>query len=339
MESPFQLHLVQPGRKGILKLIESFVVMLLRSLTIALFCLPILLFSQPLNGLIARYSFNGGNVIDDIGSNNAITNGASPGTDRTGQLNSALFFDGTQSVNIGPTPSFEFGLNDFSYSLWFRCDSVQLGMLVVKTNPSTGFACFIGDSMNLTGAPGSFLNILNLENSTHRGIGIPITMGEWHHLVVVHEYAQSDRFYVDNTLIFTDFNAYDGITGLSTAGMDFRIGAHSLGNFYVYKGWIDDLHVYNRILDGNEVAVLYNLELSLNLTSNPFQTMRLFPNPVKNEINVIGLSKETPYALVSQEGRIIQTGTVSDGLPIPIEHLPNGHYFLKLENQYIALVK
>jgi len=171
MESPFQLHLVQPGRKGILNLIESSVVMLLRSLTIALFCLPILLFSQPLNGLIARYSFNGGNVIDDIGSNNSITNGASPGTDRTGQLNSALFFDGTQSVNIGSTPSFEFGLNDFSYSLWFRCDSVQLGMLMAKIIPSSGFACFIGDSMNLTGAPGSPTRTAGEYKTPDRGRG------------------------------------------------------------------------------------------------------------------------------------------------------------------------
>jgi hypothetical protein len=293
---------------------------------------------QPLNGLIARYSCNGGNVIDEVGSNDALTNGAFPAIDRFGNLHSALYFDGTNAVNIGSSNTFEFGLNNFSYSLWFRCDSIQLGMLLAKIAPSAGFVCFIGDSMNLMGAPGSFLNILNLENSTHRGVGIPITMGEWHHLVVVHEYNQANTIYVDNVPVYIDNTPYDGVTGMNS-GVSLRFGSHSLGNVYLYTGWMDDIHFYDRTLDATEINALYSVQLPLAITQNEGLSLIPFPNPVVEMLYINGLSEEATYTISSQEGKLIQQGTAKNYMPIDLTMLSPGVYFLSVKNQIFSFIK
>lgn len=58
----------------------------------------------------------------------------------------------------------------------------------------------------------------------------------------------------------------------------------------------------------------------------------VFPNPAQDWFRVAGLTKERPFELRDIQGRVVQTGTLSNSSEVDISQLPHGLYFLFLQD-------
>ena len=68
--------------------------------------------------------------------------------------------------------------------------------------------------------------------------------------------------------------------------------------------------------------------------------IKVFPNPSNESISVnMPISNDVDYEIVSPEGKIIKSGTLSNTLPsIDISNLSNDIYFLKINNEVLKFV-
>lgn len=103
-----------------------------------------MIFSQvpsyvPTNGLVGYWPLNG-NANDESGNgNNGIVNGASLTTDRFGNNDSAYNFDGINDyIQINNIVG-NFGLSDFTISIWYNTQNLNSSHLINKRfNESCG---------------------------------------------------------------------------------------------------------------------------------------------------------------------------------------------------------
>ena len=68
--------------------------------------------------------------------------------------------------------------------------------------------------------------------------------------------------------------------------------------------------------------------------------IKVFPNPSNESISVnMPISDDVDYQIVSLEGKIIKSGTLSNTLPsVDISSLSNDIYFLKINNEVLKFV-
>jgi len=75
-----------------------------------------------------------------------------------------------------------------------------------------------------------------------------------------------------------------------------------------------------------------------SLKENEFYSVSVYPNPIENQINIIGLKKEVDYQLTNAFGKKIQSGKVLN--QINFEGIESGIYFLNLmDNQHSHVLK
>lgn len=204
------------------------------------------------NGLIAHFPFNG-NAQDQSGnSNHGTVYGASLVSDRKGHVNKAYSFNGINSyIEIPNSP----GLNltgDISISAWINCtDLSQSQRIFDKTTVSNSDAFmldihpanqlrFIVANPPAGANPPQSNAVLNQNNT-------------WYHVVAAYD-GSKVSFFVNGAKI-NDFP----ITGTSTINNNpIRIGANSNLNGTWFNGKIDDIRLYNRAINADEVLLLYN---------------------------------------------------------------------------------
>jgi hypothetical protein len=101
--------------------------------------------------------------------------------------------------------------------------------------------------------PGSYLGVSSTTT--------PIVANEWHHIVVIFNVTNpgtgSGNFvlYVNGTATPLDSDTFSDWFGEGSPPL--MIGADRNGNF---KGQIDDVRIYNRVLSASEVTQLYRSE-------------------------------------------------------------------------------
>lgn len=206
------------------------------------------------NGLVAYYGFNG-NANDMVGGNNGSVYNAFLTTDRFGNANSAYSFNGSSSyIDLGNSPSFNFGSNNFTLSCWVNVNpSDNYGYIISKyknpdplsygigTTGSSVYAFFSGDT-----AGNSINGTQSLKDSN------------WHFLSVTFTRGDAIRAYIDGTLNQTA--SISSAVGYQTNSQSLLFGKLSdgsgLGPQY-YNGLLDEVSIYNRALSASEVSQLY----------------------------------------------------------------------------------
>ncbi len=228
------------------------------------------------NGLVACYPFST-NANDMSGNNNDGTvNGATLTADRFGKANSAYNFDGNSYISIAPD---QFKNTNYSYSLW-----VNLDALPVETDNNSFFS---------VGGPGADQNLSVLYkyfsetntgfNSGGYNVGNPVVSnnltgslpntGRWYHLVSTRD-NNTVKLYVDGVLIANNSgnsstNGTDAAySNPAYAVIGSRVGQN--GYFQFTKGSIDDVHIYNRVINADEVKALFdgNTPQAITISSN-----------------------------------------------------------------------
>ncbi|MGD0037265.1 MAG: LamG domain-containing protein [Bacteroidota bacterium] len=221
--------------------------------------------SIPTSGLVAYYPFNG-NANDGSGNgHNGTVYGASLSTDRFGQSNRSMYFDGaTNYIDIGA-----FGpINDETVSLWFK--------KAIATNyPSSGEKDLIGtqNSCNITYKVGFhqdqkdkiLFSVADSGCTPYNRYKMPYTNSpiadtNWHHLVLMRSVSVAMLIYVDNQLSATSL--WGGSSNPNAAvitGSNTFIGqGGSVNPNSHFSGKIDDIRIYNRFLTTIEIQALFH---------------------------------------------------------------------------------
>jgi hypothetical protein len=225
----------------------------------------------PTNGLVAWYPFNG-NANDSSGNgNNGTVNGATLSTDRFGQPNHCYSFDGNSNyIGVRDTQSLNFGTNDFSISLWAQTSVSQAGCYFIAKYPvQDGPGYGIGTTANNDPYAFMFDDLgLSMDRDTYSG-GRPINDGLWHNYTVVWDRKGFLTIYVDSVAT-TQRDMSDASAGSVSNDGILTIGGRE--NSQLFSGELDDIRIYNRVLDTAEIGSLYHeggwtLPLPVELTS------------------------------------------------------------------------
>jgi len=267
------------------------------------------LFGQLDNNLVLHVPIDN-NTMDIKGAKNISNSGATLSLDRFGRSNNALFFDGNNDALTGDISGLE--LDTFSYSIWVKFeDYPTTGNLVFLMNVGgstkdaglnlannyAGYTGFSGFSYAVNGTSYNYTT------------GTLPSKGAWHHLVVSRA-SDKIQLYLDGTLAGT--SAAVGLADYSGSNLSFSVGAR-VGTSNFFKGFVDDIRIYNRPVTAQEVTELFTIANGVSeLSSFPFS---IYPNPSAGTFT-IALDNETDLEAISvydMTGKLVTTEIKIEG--------------------------
>lgn len=208
------------------------------------------------SGLISYWKADG-NANDTVGSNHGtLVNG----TYAAGKVGQAFYLDGINDyVVINDSPSLSLN-NSFTLSAWAYLESVSRGSIFSKFDAVAGtrsYHLIIGQA----GAPNTEPEfIVSPDGGIHTQYRLKsatnFPTGGWHHVVATHNSSHM-KIYVDGTLdvskTIVSGEVYDSTDPL------FIGNARQGGlDYFLFDGAIDDVAIWNRVLDDTEILDLYN---------------------------------------------------------------------------------
>jgi hypothetical protein len=265
----------------------------------------------PTNGLVAYYPFSGNANDVSVNANNGTNNGATPTSDRFGNVSSAYSFNGTTNRIVLPLQ--QNNITAYSMSAWFktssggpilsgRGSSNQVGITLHIHAFGTGGSLNTGKARYI--ADGTLIALGKMTNGTYLD-------NQWHHFVGVYNGTSGAitgsqfSLYIDNILVAQSNETIGSTTAPINNGTNLLIGAHQIWNPGGYfTGVLDDVGIWNRALTPNEISNLYNANQCFNnITvtetliinvgqlsySNPItyaNNITIAPNPASTEINI-----------------------------------------------------
>ncbi|MDH5610089.1 MAG: PKD domain-containing protein, partial [Cyclobacteriaceae bacterium] len=207
--------------------------------------------SMPTEGIAAYYPFNG-NANDESGNgHHGTTSGAILSTtDRFDQPNSAYEFDGIDDF-INTSTTFDFP--NRTLSLWINTYDITGSGSTAKVAITQD-----DDALNNGILRVDFQNnqmTLWAGGIAGKYVTTSITPNTWTHLVLIREGATT-KYYVDNVLEYSSVS--DGNGSTLNPVPDFIIGSGRMTQDQFFNGKIDDIRVFNRALNEQEIHALYS---------------------------------------------------------------------------------
>lgn len=208
------------------------------------------------NDILFYIPFSEG-VVQDL-KGNAVNAPADLGftEDRDGNPNCAVVFNGTQSIQIPGNAGNAITQGEaYSISLWFKMQNTNgsdLENLFTRGNETgQGFSLSVHD-LNTPVFVAGPQNIW--DDDWNQDANLPVDTQNWHHVVVTVDEDNNLKLYRDGELR----NSVDASgANIGNAALDYFIGNN-------FKGLMDDLRVYKRVLSAEEVNVLFDLDGDCN---------------------------------------------------------------------------
>ena len=258
------------------------------------------------NCLVTCMPLNG-NALDLSGFNhNGSVNGAVATSDRNGNPNGAMHFNGTSDyIAINNFDSIVTG-QEFAISCWAQADEETSNSLFMLSPDST--------QDRLVGAVeynGKIYFDYGNINTNGRSVVSSAFDSRWNHYIFTISKANNyKRIYKNDTLLINDSL---GTSQLSTKGKTLLIGAGTdadNGNIR-FHGSISNFEIYNCSLDSSEAAVLYRSSgcqnvLGIAAIDEPSVAISVFPNPttgsftLQSNAQITGKLKLNLYNLFGQ---------------------------------------
>lgn len=289
------------------------------------------------NGLVAYYPFNG-DVKDYSGNGNdgAIIGTPSLAADRWGNPNKCYNFNGNGDyIRVEHDSTIE-PKAAVTVSAWVNADDFSSWLMVVcKRNrhnsvPGNSYILYAAGS---AGQNQSWTFGVGSASTETFAVSTPVAQTQqWIHLVGSYDKNLSDsniKIYVDGSLLKTEKASYD--IGYSDSAL--RIGMAIPGNSLQYfKGKIDEVRIYNRALNSQEVTALYNnTHTSVGSVSN--YSVKVFPNPATDRLFVDGdITEETTLYITDLLGKQVLAETINANQQVNVSSLTTGVYLVKMVN-------
>jgi hypothetical protein len=248
----------------------------------------------PTNGLVGWWPFNG-NANDESGNgNNGINANAVLTPNRFGNSNSAFDFDGNSRIenNNNELRQLVDGTNPFTVTVWFNREASGNTGGAASTQAK---ALWAFDGNNAYPYKRVWATIGQLNDSTtqiqftraNTITGAPevtyntntfVQPNTWHFLAITFN-GNSAMVFLDNVLLTSVFGG-DPVMPISILGPDndiigFTIGDNNQNNLSNFSGNLDDIGIWNRALNPQEITDLYNSVNCTNTTAITPQTNSL----------------------------------------------------------------
>jgi hypothetical protein len=197
------------------------------------------------SGLVAAYAFDegtGATAADSSGSGNTATLHSVTWTGNA-KFGNALSFNGSTSYLSAGTVALPAVNGPKTISCWFYLSS--------KSNSSQSVIVLANQAQSAsvqTGSKGSKIGALQFGDTWLVASNMP-SLKTWHHFAYAFDGVQN-RLYIDGVLAGTST-----ISLRAAAVTSFQIGRWIAGSEY-FKGAIDDVRVYNRALNSQEIKAL-----------------------------------------------------------------------------------
>lgn len=175
-----------------------------------------------------------------------------------GKIDGAFQFDGSNDFFETPTSSTEFQLTaDYSVSVWIYAETNQViwAGIVSRCTP-TGSDNHWTLQWDDQSGTGKRLTVYHPGGANWRSsYTLANAMNAWHHIVVTYRLSPARvQLYVDGVFHSESTSL---TTGPGSGNGKFRIGSDR--TTYTWRGMIDDVRVYNRVLTLTDVQTLYNM--------------------------------------------------------------------------------
>jgi hypothetical protein len=292
------------------------------------------------NGLVAKYYFDKANPNDDLGKNNGTAVGAVPTSDRFGHEYGAYYLDGIDDhLEFGDAPEFRMGAGDFSISIWIKYTESQQGNLMSKrAGLSTNYNMYsllVMEDAKFGGKSTNLWTFLRSSSSNDRQVNVGNLSGDWHHIVLSHDYSKNTTLYVDGQFAGADQSTVNG--DYDIPGHPLVIGYSEETNTNFYKGKVDDIRIYKRALNQLEADSLYHEKDLINGEEDhdaaPVR-IQIYPNPTSGKLN---LSHSCNILLTGITGKIVLKKENTDVLDIS-EYAP-GFYFISIIDEQGRIIQ
>lgn len=240
---------------------------------------------QVTNGLVAKYTFNNGNANDEIGINNGIVYGAHLTNDRFGNSNMAYSFNGVDDYIDCNTISYKLPI---TVTFWLKASTTNNQWKTVigwnePTTPYNGIQFYTTDNLKIAARIGD--DTEDLVSNT-----VVCDGANWYFIAATR---------VDNNLELYINDVLNGTRSVSVGiggphnlffGKSFRPSTY---NEYL-NGAIDDIRIYNRALNKDEIKSLFNETnpIKAGISDNSINNNRVDFFPILQRICYIFLSKQ-----------------------------------------------
>ena len=236
----------------------------MKKIILVLMCICLVQISQsqipsyvPKDSLVGWWPFNG-NANDESGNgHNGNSKNTTLTTDRLGKSNAAFFFNGQENSNgsqITTDSFFNIGWKQYSISFWFKLNNLsQVTRCIINTSPHTGIGINFNDNNTpqhlscMIGPGTSFWN-----SSREHGSFTSWDTSKWYNAVLTKNGTTFNQYLngkLTNTFVVSQASTYNAITRLLFSG----IGP----TLQIFHGKIDDIGVWKRNLDSNEIKNLW----------------------------------------------------------------------------------
>ena len=215
---------------------------------------------------IVTYQLDG-NANDTTGNANGTASSVTYSS-TVSKFGSSGVFDGYNSEIDANNVSALNNLTEISISFWFNWDdSTSVSNYGHIINIGTGslnagdyFGLAIGDDGN------NFDRVLYgyfVDGS--QSTGQTVTANTWHHVVFVYN-GTSTKYYYDGSLVYTNTET---ALSLPSSGNHITIGEYRYNGSHHFKGYLDQIRIFDREITNSEVATLYAETTSTASSINP----------------------------------------------------------------------
>ncbi|MGA2092497.1 MAG: LamG-like jellyroll fold domain-containing protein [Sedimentisphaerales bacterium] len=237
----------------------------------------------------------------------------------TGKVRGALDFNNTGDyVQVPNNAYLNFGTGDFSIDAWVKW-TPRPGIRVIldkrsgtESNPR-GYRLYLtGAGLGLQLADGTYTNY----------IGLPVSGGNWHHVAATVDRDVNDglKLYVDG--VSQTFDPRDR-QGDLTNDANLLIAANSIGSGGPsFWGAIDEVQLYNKALDVNEILAIFNADTEGKCEPCPNDTPSVIYDVVSDwspgEFNSVKVSDDCNGSLM-----LLDPNDPCAATPFPYAWIPN----------------
>lgn len=209
----------------------------------------------PKDGLVGWWPFNG-NANDESGKgNNGTVNGSILTMDRNGENNKAYSFDGIDDFISTQNPLFT-GSKPFTFSFWAKTTSKKSMEVLSQGDFNATINWHYCGGSPLIGPQG-----LSFKSGNHWGTAANTTADStWHLYTIVggtnnNTSFEKTKLYIDGKLMGLSCGHNWGGWTYSLPDSPFTMGKKINSNFF--NGDLDDIAVWERALDSNEISNMY----------------------------------------------------------------------------------
>ena len=240
----------------------------------------------PKDSLVGWWPFNG-NANDESGNgNHGTVNGATLSDDRNNNSNSCYLFDGKSNfISIEHLDSSRY--KPITFSCWvnnFSNDSLNTdGGKVIMGREQFGYY-YQGSLMSYNYSPSNVYNRISYyQGNTNTYSNFNLIKNKWNNIIITINDSNYITFYINGQI-----NSTVKMSTFSTVFIPFLIGAgtgpNGIGNRFFWDGKIDDIGIWNRALDSNEIKSMYNGSTANVQNKNSNSKIKVYPNPAKDHL-------------------------------------------------------